>query len=112
LVESDGGYKKRIWENVMIADATIRLAVDFNSRGEICTANAIKKYEKPTMDIPLNRFHDPTVMVEVYNWLKENGIDCLNVAGNTERMGKIYPRAFHILFIVFAMANPAILEVI
>lgn len=92
LEEINGGYKDRTYKNVEFADGTIRFAFDFYTPGEMCTLNAIKKYGKPYLDIglgfPENLFTD----LEVFNdsvkatalWIKQNNIEVLNIAGNSE----------------------------
>lgn len=81
----DKGYKARTWQNVEESDATIRFAVDFDSAGEKCTLNAIKAFERPVFDVPIDK-NDPTIYYETandfYNWMKEREVKTLNVAGN------------------------------
>jgi hypothetical protein len=105
LTESVGGYKKRTWQNAELADGTIRLAVDFTSRGEICTLNGINKYKKPHIDIQLKDVNEfETIMVDdCLSWLIENKIKILNVAGNTQNtLGfDIYKMSYDFLCLVF-----------
>jgi len=81
LVESDGDYKKRTWQNVEASQGTVRLCVSFETPGEKCTYNAIKHYKKPYFDIDLL---NPKPIEECVKWLRDNQIEVLNVAGNTE----------------------------
>ena len=74
-------YPPRTYCNVRDSDGTIRFAVDFSSRGEICTFNAIKQYKKPYIDVDINNLKPVT---DIVNWLKENNIQTLNVSGNKE----------------------------
>jgi len=76
-----GGYKERTWANVRVSDGTIRLAVNFKSPGERCTLNAIKALEKPHFDVDLNKPVDPKKAAE---WIIQNKIQVLNVAGNVQ----------------------------
>lgn len=105
LVESKGGYKQRTWENAKLADGTIRLAVDFSTRGEICTLNGINKYNKPHIDINLRDIAEfETVLVrDCTSWLIENKIKILNIAGNTQNtLGEdIYKMSYDFLIKVF-----------
>ncbi|RLD66137.1 MAG: hypothetical protein DRI84_05435 [Bacteroidetes bacterium] len=95
LKESEEGYKGRTWENVRDSNATIRLAVDFDSPGEKCTMNAINYFKKPWIDIDLL---DPKSIQEVIEFLVLVKPSILNIAGNTqnknnqniERMSYIY----------------------
>ena len=75
-------YAPRTEINVKESDGTVRLAADFNSRGEICTLKAIKKYDKPCFDVDLT---DPPLIQEFIEWLDFNNIKTLNVAGNSEQ---------------------------
>lgn len=93
------GYVPRTEMNVFDADATIRIATNFNSPGERCTLRYIKKYNRPHLDITspditvsyiapenldcINQFSVP--IDEVLNFLRENNVKVLNVAGNSER---------------------------
>lgn len=81
LVESTGGYVQRTGENVKASDGTIRLAVSFTTPGEKCTLNAITKHNKLHIDVYLL---DPIPVQEVVNWILNNNIIVLNVAGNTQ----------------------------
>ena len=74
-------YVPRTYRNAKTADGTIRLAGDFTSRGEKCTLNAIRQFKKPHIDVDLK---DPRPPSEVADWIKENNIEVLNVAGNAE----------------------------
>ena len=81
LIESEKGYKGRTWENIRDSNATIRLAVDFNSPGEICTLEGINYYKKPWLDIDLL---DPKPLQEALEFLILVKPRILNIAGNTE----------------------------
>ena len=75
------GYAIRTKANVKDSDGTIRIAKNYDSKGEICTLKAIQHFEKPYFDIDPNNPPDPQ---EVRNWIKENNIEILNIAGNRE----------------------------
>ena len=86
-------YQVRTAMNVKAADATIRLATNFNSPGELCTLKAINRYEKPFLDINLKtivekrwdkRYIEERVE-ETLRFLIENQVIVLNVAGNADR---------------------------
>ena len=81
LKESKEGYKGRTWENVRDSNATIRLAVDFESPGEKCTMHAINYFKKPWIDIDLL---DPKPIREVIEFLVLIKPSILNIAGNTQ----------------------------
>lgn len=73
------GYQHRTAENVNMSDATLRLAFNFQSPGEKCTFNAIKRFDKPHFDIPLDNRPNPYVIAM---WIINNNIQVLNIAGN------------------------------
>lgn len=75
-------YVPRTRENVKNSDATIRLAFDFESSGEICTLKAINRFKKPYFDVDLN---DPLPVSDVIEWLEKENVKTLNIAGNSER---------------------------
>jgi hypothetical protein len=76
------GYKPRTWSNIKDSSGTIRLAFNFFSAGEICTLNGIKKYDKPYIDVDLA---NPIPVQQVIDWINQNNIEILNVAGNSEK---------------------------
>ncbi len=95
---SKKGYASRTYANVKDTDATIRFAIDFNSKGELCTLNAIKKYNKPFMDIDLN---NPKNIKIVLDWIEYYNICILNVAGNSEKKGlDIFRNTYKYLYTV------------
>jgi hypothetical protein len=85
-------YKTRTWKNVEDADATIRLAVDFNTRGEYCTLNAIRHYHKPSLDVFMEpewyagqgKYENQIPPEEVAYWIVSNGFQTVNIAGNAK----------------------------
>jgi len=92
-------YKYRTEDNVKNSSATIRLAFNFNSSGEKCTLAAIKKHNKPYIDIDLNDKIDPTYVAK---WIIGNDFDVLNVAGNSDTQDRIvYSEVFKYLVEVF-----------
>lgn len=83
-------YANRTYRNVREADATLRIAVNFNSPGEICTYKAIGRYRKPYTDVLITDMRKPQLEVDgvgklVANWLADKEVEILNVAGNSEQ---------------------------
>ena len=78
---SSDKYPPRTFTNARDSDATIRLAINFNSSGELCTLKAINQYKKPYIDVDIN---NPIAVEEVVDWIQRNHIETLNVAGNCE----------------------------
>jgi len=95
LKESTEDYKGRTWENVRDSNATIRLAVNFDSPGEKCTMDAINYFKKPWIDIDLLNLKPIQEVIEFLVLVKPS---ILNIAGNTqnkdghniERMSYLY----------------------
>lgn len=75
-------YIPRTYQNVCNSDGTVRLAGNLLSRGEVCTLKAIKTFAKPHFDVDLT---DPPPVSEFCDWLREQNISTLNVAGNAEQ---------------------------
>lgn len=67
-------YLPRTEQNVLNSDGTVYFATDEDSAGKIATERFAKKHKKPFL---LN----PTAE-ELKEWISENGIETLNVAGN------------------------------
>lgn len=83
-------YPFRTRCNVVHADATLRIAWNFNSPGELCTLRAIKSENKSYFDVDMNDPCDPNLVAE---WIRNHNIRTLNVAGNRcygERVGEVY----------------------
>lgn len=112
-------YKDRTWQNIADSDATIRIASLFSSAGEQCTLNGIKFHKKRHLDVRaktnLNgltiaklKYSLSRDMSEVGNWIIQNDIHVLNVAGNSEQTSPgIYDAAFSFLYGVFFCINSA-----
>jgi hypothetical protein len=78
---SASGYPPRTEANVKDSDGTIRFAKTFKSAGEKCTLRAIKWFNRHYFDVDIANL--PPVE-RVREWLAENNIKVLNVAGNSE----------------------------
>lgn len=82
MKEHNGGYSLRTEANVRDSDGTIRFASDFSSAGEKCTLRAINWFKKPHLKIDIRK---PMAKEKVIDWIKENNIKVLNIAGNSEQ---------------------------
>lgn len=92
-------YAPRTRQNVEDSDGTLRLATDFTTPGEKCTIKAVKACKKLNLDVDLN---DPLPQYKVAQWIIENKIGILNIAGNSERSCPgIYDIAYEYLLKVF-----------
>lgn len=74
-------YPPRTFDNAKNSDGTIRIAKRFDTPGEILTLKAASQYKRPHIDVD---FSDPIPHGQVVDWLVENNIKTLNVAGNAE----------------------------
>ena len=81
-MHQSSSYVPRTRLNVRDSDGTIRLAFDFESRGEVCTQKAIDDYKKPYCDVHLGNIEDGIELVA--DWIKRENIEVLNIAGNAE----------------------------
>lgn len=96
---SSSSYVPRTKQNVKDSDGTVRLAFNLESAGEKCTLKAIKSYSKPYFDVDLN---DPPPILDLINWIENNKISTLNVAGNSEQTAPgIYKAVFNYLSQIF-----------
>ena len=75
-------YPPRTYDNVKNSDGTLRFYTKKDSSGEICTLKAINQYKKPYFDVD---FNNPCEKEDVVNWIVDNNIEVLNVAGNSEK---------------------------
>ena len=82
-------YLPRTHMNVIGSDATLRIASNYYSSGEICTKKAIDRAHKIFLDVSM--YKDWTGLVAkpdakyVSKWIATNKIRILNIAGNSER---------------------------
>ncbi len=75
-------YPPRTYKNAAESDGTVRFAVNWNSPGEICTLKAINKAKKVHFDVDILGDKHPE---DLANWIRQNNIRVLNVAGNAEK---------------------------
>jgi putative molybdenum carrier protein len=82
-------YPPRTGRNVAKSDATLRLAVDFESAGERCTLAAIRRHRRPHLDVPFHRrgsiWTTDVTPSAVAAWIVATRVLVLNVAGNSEQ---------------------------
>jgi hypothetical protein len=77
------GYGARTDRNVEMSDGTVRLARVWNSPGERRTLRAIQRLDRPYFDVDFPFSHRDWHLMAV-QWILENHIKVLNVAGNSE----------------------------
>ncbi len=103
LEEFGIGYPARTKKNAQDADATIRFATNFNSPGEILTLRECRIAKKPVLDVDLNRARTGAEE-QVVQFLVNNDVRILNVAGNADRQKKFdthFDKTFDILLKAF-----------
>lgn len=76
---SKTGYSARTKQNVIETDATVAIAVDFNSMGEICTQKACQKYNKPLIQLSPREALNSDKLLQ---FLLLNNPEKLHIAGN------------------------------
>lgn len=110
---SSANYAQRTWDNVGMADGTLRLFHNEFSPGEKCTLNGIINHNKPHYDVNLTHWS------KLMEYQKENiasminykliipyKIKILNVAGNSEQTAPgIEAEAFELLTLLFKETN-------
>lgn len=75
-------YPPRTFKNAYEGDGTVRFAVDFTTSGEKLTLTAVERAKKPHFDVHVLGNTQPSDLVD---WIIENKIRVLNVAGNSEK---------------------------
>lgn len=73
-------YSSRTKANVLDSDATLILHMDKMGNGTRLTYNIAKCEKKTFYLVQLNQI-EPGILNDLYNWLKENKIKTLNIAG-------------------------------
>jgi hypothetical protein len=107
-------YRQRTRANVKLSDGTLQLASNWKSLGMRCTATAIHDFKKPALDIDITPqmikviakidFAKAQRTFHIVDWISDNKIETLNVAGNSEDTAPgIEAFAFQALLAVFAL---------
>lgn len=96
-------YARRTKMNVTHSDGTVRIAYDFDSRGERLTKSLCEKHGKPCFDVPLI-YYDGWYVDDknLLGWLRREQISVLNVAGNSDPL--IEPTVERFLIEIFEAA--------
>ena len=77
-----GGYPKRTEQNVNDSDGTVIFTYGKLSSGSALTKKCAKKLNKPCLHVDLDAVKEPLPLI--INFLKQNNIEILNVAGRSE----------------------------
>lgn len=75
-------YPPRTECNVKDSDGTLRFASNFSSPGEVLTMKFIQLYAKPVLSVNVCKNNNE---IDIANWILQNNIGVLNIAGNSER---------------------------
>lgn len=105
LVETPSwGYKQRTEFNVRDSDGTLILHRGIIYGGTALTIRLAKKLSRPLLVLDLSQSPSPEA---VLNWMRDNSIGVLNVAGPRESGSPgIYHEAFDFLRKVFFSCSP------
>ena len=97
LRESEGQYRLRTLENVLMADATLIFARSFSSPGTKLTIKYCDENEKPCMLI--DSLLGSTLLDATVTWLRDlPDLSILNIAGNSESSSpKIFVPSFEFI---------------
>jgi hypothetical protein len=97
-----GGYPERTEKNVVSADATLILSHGELSGGSLLTRQLAQTHGKPWLHIDLGRAAAFDAAIDINDWISENGIQVLNIAGpRASKDPTIYDRVYKILETVF-----------
>lgn len=97
-------YPPRTKRNVHMADATVRLASDFNTPGERLTLSYCNEFSKPVLSLVLDGTTHEGKALQLSTFIRTHKVSILNVAGNGDReqiYGKHFNDALEILMIAF-----------
>lgn len=78
---ASSGYTARTAQNIQSSDGTIIFSRNMNSPGTLQTLSLLTKWGRPKYIPQSNSSQE---VINVVEWLKEENIYCLNVAGNRE----------------------------
>lgn len=82
--QSDGYGTRTDW-NARDSDGTLIVSSNWRSPGTVMTKRVCTNYGKPTLDITFNKQSTPEALADrVIDWIYNEHIQVLNVAGNRE----------------------------
>lgn len=91
-VSSSRAYPPRTKANAFGGDATVRLASNFNTAGEVLTLRYVNAAKKPCLSLLLDGKDYDMKAAELVYFIVNNNVETLNVAGNADRD---QPHGFH-----------------
>lgn len=92
-------YPTRTERNIIESSATLLFTIQGLNGGSLLTQQLAKKHGKPCKRINLDKCGDNVAAEEINEWLKDNSIEILNIAGSRESKapGVVYNRVKTIL---------------
>jgi hypothetical protein len=91
-------YPKRTEQNVIDSNGTLILTHGKLTGGSKLTQEYAHKHHKPCLHVDLNKHQGEDALYAVINWVKENEIEVLNVAGSrASKDPLIYDEVFELL---------------
>lgn len=101
-----GRYPKRTRQNVLDSDGTVIFFHEKLSGGSKYTQKAAKKFRRPCLAVDLNAAPAFEIIANLYEWVKENKISVLNVAGpRASRNTKIYNAVRFVVTCIILLAG-------
>jgi len=85
VVSSSRAYPPRTKANAFGGDATVRLASNFNTAGEVLTLRYVMAAKKPCLSLLLDGKDYEDKSFQLVAFIIDNNVECLNVAGNADR---------------------------
>ena len=85
--------------NAFDSDGTLIISCDIPSDGTGLTEEVAELYNKPIFKIDMDKEFSSAIIGEFRNWIEENNIKILNIAGPREshRSGFIYNKSYEII---------------
>ncbi len=94
-------YPERTLKNVLAADGTVLFTRGRPTGGSALTLAVARKHLRPVLHINLSRYDRHAAAVALYEWLAENRIRTLNVAGSRESKDPgIYSEVYGVITMV------------
>jgi hypothetical protein len=96
----DRSYAKRTEQNILDSDGTLIISHGMLSRfsGSVLTRRLAKKHHRPWIHVDMNEISIQEAADKIREWLKENDIKVLNVAGpRASKNTRIYKTSLKVL---------------
>jgi hypothetical protein len=95
-------YNVRTEKNLMDSDGTLIMSHGEITGGSALTKVLARKHKRPCLHIDLNRVPEFEAAVEIMNWIRQHGVETLNVAGSrASKDPGIYSATINVLETVF-----------